>query len=78
MTARRAFPRLDDPVLPDQVRDIRKALGDLVVTVDADSWLPPISGVEQQSGARPAFTEVLPTLDPPLSVTIIAARLESR
>lgn len=77
MVTRRASTLVDDLSLRQQVEDIRHALGNLVVTVDADALLRPIAA-EKRPGSLAPSTDALPTLDPPLSETIIAACRDSR
>jgi hypothetical protein len=59
--------------LPEYVARIRAALGDLTVEVD-DGDFPAARRIGDQLPDRTAFRETLPTLDPPLSATIIAER----
>jgi hypothetical protein len=63
---------MEDLVLA-QVQQIRRAMGDLVVEIDAD-FLPPGVRPREHLPDSDTLRQGMPTLHPPLSATIIADR----
>ena len=67
----------DESPLMEQVQHIRTALSGLAVDLDANQ-LPPHLRPGDELPDRAAFQQSLPTLDPPISATIIADREDRR
>ena len=65
-------PDADQSPLREQLQQVRAALGDLIVEIDVSRFLAELGLADTHSGEETLRS--LPSLDPPLSITVIEDR----